>query len=235
MNSEQEAYIRRRFDAAEVKADPFAHLVVRDVLPTEVYEDMDGAQPAERQWLKAVRRRSGYRPSRRSFRLGLGLFRNSPAQIALSADETDFPEVSAEWREKYEPYLAFVETLLHGKLKRQDWRPSQKIFFYRPAGWAIVPHAHSSAELTNSLLYMPSKHNTSDQGTFFYRIKPGVAVKEGNPRNYLPSEVEAAGFIPYTPNTLVSWVNSPTTVHGSVELSGGAARRYWYMTSVPAE
>ena len=39
-------------------------------------------------------------------------------------------------------------------------------------------------------------------------------------------------IVPYLPNTLVAWVNTPEALHGSIEIAGGAPRRYLYFVSL---
>jgi hypothetical protein len=228
MRADYEGYIRERFAGAAVKDDPFPHIVIRDVLPPDLYAQMDAAQPSEAEWSRAVRRKSGWRISRHSMRRGLSLFRRDPAQIAISEERSDFPSLSEIWRREFAPYLDLIDSLMHAKFKRQDWRPGQRLFFYRPAGWAIVPHTHNETELTNSLLYFPAEDNITEQGTFLYRY---TGQDRPQHENFSHSDVEVAAFVPYTRNTLVSWINSPASVHGSMETAHSAARRYLYFVS----
>jgi hypothetical protein len=221
MRADYESYIRARFAGAVVNTDPFPHLVIRDVLPADLYAEMEAAQPSEDEWRDAIRRRVGL--AKRLKRKFLGAkFELPAAQIPLSSEDSDFPERSVAWRERFGPYVDLIDNLMHAKFKRQDWRPGQRIFFYRPQGWAIAPHTHSDIELTNSLLYFPSKDNITEQGTFLYRH---VGAEQ---EHYDHSDVEVAAFIPYTRNTLLSWVNTPSSVHGSMETAHSAARRYLY-------
>jgi hypothetical protein len=48
VDAEAKSYVERRFAAAEIAADPFPHICIRDVLPISLYDDMSGALPAVR-------------------------------------------------------------------------------------------------------------------------------------------------------------------------------------------
>lgn len=232
MNPDYARYIRDRFSAAAVNPDPFPHILIRDVLPADLYSSLDATQPTEREWRDGAQRE--YMRNRKRGRLRF--WRTSPRlpqTVHFAMDDapeaSDFSPYSAPFNKKAGPYVSLLETEIHAKFRRQDWRPGQRLFFYREPGWAIEPHTHSAAELTNSLLYFPSAENSSDQGTFFYRRK---TCEPKDDAVFRPQDLEVSAFIPYTPNTLISWVNSPDSVHGSVEIAGAASRRYLYFVSL---
>jgi len=71
-----------------------------------------------------------------------------------------------------------------------------------------------------------------EQGTLLYRPRPGAKLKPSRATaEYDSGELEPAAIIPYLPNTLISWVNTPAAVHGSIEIAGAPARRYLYFVS----
>jgi hypothetical protein len=237
MNKDYEGYIRARIAAAVVKTDPFQHMLIRDVLPPELYAELDAAQPSEDEWRAGAQRQ--YMRTRQRGRLRFWLTTPRRPQTVHfhvwdQPDQTDFGDYSVPFHQKAGHYISAIETAVHAKLRRQDWTPGQRVFFYRESGWAIDPHTHPAAELTNNILYFPSPENSSEQGTLFYRHKNGRPPQADDTAEFRPQDLEVAAFIPYTPNTLISWINAPDSIHGSVEIAGAAARRYLYFVSLAA-
>jgi hypothetical protein len=106
----------------------------------------------------------------------------------FSVHPCDGSRSSHTWQ-AYNRYISILEQLLHRKLRCQDWATGQRMFFYRPAGWAITPDTHGQAELLNALISFPSPQNASEQGTFFYRPRGTRPRYNGVFRS---GEVEAA-------------------------------------------
>jgi len=224
-------YIREKFSRAPVSEAPFPHLCIRDVLPAELYREMEEALPARAEVARALTRDRLRRWARRPWRVP----KADPVYFYISADATagHLDAYAAEWHRRFGDYIALVETLLHERLRVQEpWVSGQRVFFFRPTGWAIPPHVHPRSEITNTMIYFPSSQNLVEQGTLLYRPRPGAKLKpSSDTAEYDSGELEPAAIIPYLPNTLISWVNTPAAVHGSIELAGAPARRYLYFVS----
>jgi hypothetical protein len=231
MLSKYDEYIREKFSRAAVNEDPFPHLWIRDALPPKLYEEMERALPARAELARAFRRDQLQRWARRPWRLP----NLDPVYFYISAYAKvgHLDTYSVEWHRRFGEYIGLVETLLHERLRvQQPWVSGQRVFFFRPTGWAIPPHVHPRSELTNTMIYFATPHNPVEQGTLLYRPRPDVRLQPSvGTEQYDSAELEPAAIIPYLPNTLISWVNTPEAVHGSIEVAGAPARRYLYFVS----
>lgn len=246
MTPGDEAYIRRRFAAAEVEPWPFAHLYLPDVLPPDIYRAMDAAQPSERSWQDAVRHKQVARlGAAGAGRFGLvpagvrlRLKRPPPERISFSFQHRDAAGELAlyaqVWRDRFLPYIELIDRLLLDAFGvAGQAAPGQREMSFCAAGWSIKPHWHGDAELTNALIYFPSEQNMRAQGTYLYDVRAPAAAGAGG--EFDPRAIRGAHLCEYAPNTLVAWLNTPHAAHGSVAQPGDPPRRYVYMTTRRAE
>jgi hypothetical protein len=66
----------------------------------------------------------------------------------------------------------------------------------------------------------------------FYRLtkrKPFSAAKLEGSILFSPDEIEYCFTVPYRPNTLVAFLNTPFSVHGTIEIPDMVARRYFFV------
>lgn len=234
MNPAHENYIRVRFASCNVNDEPFRHICIRDVLPPDLYAEMEATFPSRKELERAnTANRLRYFAKHPRIR-----FWRAPAEpigvyISQVAPNGRFPEQSRALKERYADCIDLVEALIHEKLGTANlWKPGQRLLYWRPSGWSVVPHTHSESELANAMIYFPTDANTPDQGTIFYRKRGDGPPKWTTGTDVFdPRDVEPVAIIPFVPNTLISWLNSPMAIHGSVELAGGAARAYVYFVS----
>jgi hypothetical protein len=238
MTSDEEALIRRRFAEAQVAGDPFPHLIIRDVLPLTIYRAMEAAAPSTTEFQRAARRHRREQPFNLPRLKSLIKFWRPvlPADASFHVSHEKVPTQGLEryspiWRDRFGTCIDLINTLAHEKLKAPGYIEGQRVFFFRPSGWAINPHHHVPQELLNLLLYFPSAENTPDQGTLLYRQRESSQTELVRPIEHSKRSVEPAVIVPYLPNMMVAWLNSKQTVHGSIEIAGAAARRYLYINS----
>jgi hypothetical protein len=110
----------------------------------------------------------------------------------------------------------------------------QSLFCFRPAGWQIVPHTHSLDQLLQTMIYFPSEGFHAGQGTYLYGT-PGLR------RPSIADQVKAVvpfkatkrpHLLPFAHNTLVSWINTPEAIHGTIDHSGDPSRRYVFLAHI---
>ena len=104
-------------------------------------------------------------------------------------------------------------------------------FMWRPPGWGIARHTHSYIKILFSMIYFPVSSETMMQGTHLYRCKKKVCREFASFENFcefFDDEVEPAGQLPYEPNTMVSVLNTPKSVHSSPH-GAGPICRYIFM------
>lgn len=260
MNEEHERYIRARFAAAEVKQKPFPHLVIRDVLPPDLYEEMADRCPTgleaflsaqipeltQLQWVRP--RKLGGLP------IPIVSRRPQPAFAIRVGDRTTWPlsRYEQHWRHSYLDIIDLIDTLTIAAYERASARYverlqragfvrqfrslelGQGLFTHRTRGWSIPPHVHASAQIIQSMIYFPLPGSIPEQGTVFYRLKRRKVVPAADlSQTYIfaEDEVEEAGSIPYHPNTLASFLNTPLAIHASPKVPG-PARRYTFTAAV---
>jgi hypothetical protein len=136
----------------------------------------------------------------------------------------------------FEPHAArYMEQLLSLGFyaEPQEQVPLVNEFCRRMRGWTIDPHTHDVGQAIQWMLYFPLPRSTEDQGTMFYRlIKPkAVAGKKlrGGSLWFDADEIEYCFMVPYRPNTLVAFLNTPYSVHGTVDIPRMVARRYFFI------
>lgn len=246
-------WIEGRFASATVEPDPFPHLILNGVLPSQLYEEIERDIPHSFDWrLAAITRRIGSgslstlaRDIRSSnlppMFIDVGNVRRSPFVLWRH---------SWKWRRKYlslirgisalvsrafaEASASYMQQMIEMGLydSTQTQRPSFQEFCLRPQGWAIEPHIHDLRQAVQWMLYFPLPGSTEDQGTAFYRVKSPKTLAPADLSGTMwfdASEAEHCFTAPYRPNTLVAFLNTPSSVHGSIEIPGMVARRYFFV------
>jgi hypothetical protein len=229
-----EDWIMAKFSTAELETEPFPYIYIRDILPLSLYQEMAAATPSERMFRRAVTVDQIWRtlttPRIRFWR---------PVETIAFFNVSDqgapdrFTAYSRDWHKRFTGYIDLIEKQMHERLGTNvPWEPGQRVFFYRPVGWSIAPHTHPKSELTNAMIYFPTVHNMPEQGTLLYRPRPdrSLAASSGTDL-FSRQDLEPTTIIPFLPNTLIAWINSAISVHGTVEVAHSAARRYLYFVS----
>lgn len=238
-----DVHIRERFAASSVEVDPCVHLIVENVLPTEFYCQIEADIPDEKLWIAAYKHNLETLPED----LSCPMFdcrdpnRSSASMI----------DAALIWQEKYIDIIGFITGQIREKLRPQiDSYMAQLIaagvynepqalmspineFCYRPAGWNIKPHAHDLIQAVQWMLYFPLPDSTEQQGTTFYRLKSPLRIEGGKIHDNGSiwfDDVSYSFMVPYRRNTLVVFLNTPHTAHGSLELSDMVARRYFFVS-----
>lgn len=246
MTPEHEAYIRRRFAVAAVQNEPFPHLVIRDVLPPQVYEEMNADCPSQLRHVVASVLATGGRPLRRYWQQPMFALRpNNETTASLGS-------FARQWQNRYTPYIDLIDRLtieayrpaaeaFMSQLRRAGFMtaPSkihlgQSIFTHRTEWWQIPPHVHASAQIIQSMIYFPLPGSSPEQGTVLYRLKRPKHVPAAElmqTYTFTAGEVERAGQMPYHPNTLASFLNTPLAIHASPDIPG-PSRRYTFTAAV---
>jgi hypothetical protein len=251
-----EAHIRSRFAATPLTLDPFPHLVIHDLLPTELYTEMYKDLPTERQAHRSVSRLAWVRP--RAL-LGLPIPRmvrtGEQPMFGLRPGNgtTKFLDpYASRWQRKYQDYIDLVDRLTieaygpaisayMGQLQRAGLLPEpqapvlgQALFTHRTEEWRIGPHTHDANQLIQSMIYFPLPGSNQYQGTVLYRLKKPKTLPAAELMQtcmYAEDEVEEAGQMKYHPNTLASFLNTPLAIHASPDVPG-PSRRYTFTAAV---
>jgi hypothetical protein len=89
-------------------------------------------------------------------------------------------------------------------------------------------------QLIQSMIYFPLPGSSPQQGTVLYRLKRPKTINGADlTRTFLfdDDDVEPTGSMPYHPNTLASFLNTPLAIHASPNVPG-PSRRYTFTAAV---
>jgi len=223
------SFIEGRIKSAAIVRQPFPHIYVPNILPSELYASMLASLPSESQWSEAD-------PIAPHFNvIGTG----ATPQILL--------DHARLWTENYGGYIDLINRLLSerfaddidGLLTRyrklglidgpRALFTGQSLFCLRPSGWEIRPHSHNINELVQSLIYFPLPESPATLGTTLYKVTRHTKVERKNMNRdlpYAPHSVERVQKTRYEPNALFSFLNSPMAVHAAEGTASMPDRRY---------
>lgn len=233
MNIEEEKYIRDKFKTNRIEREPFPHLYVENILPPHIYAEIIAALPSAVQI--ALLPPMQIKDTTRAFEVRAG----APTSPGLE-------DMAKVWEQRFKPYTDLVDELtakmfgphvrLHRRrMKRRGWSVNdpkavagQSMFCFRGPGWEIPPHTHDINQTVQSMIYFPDMPYGDEQGTYLYKRPPFLFDLRLKP--FLRTKVRrllwGKKLLPYRPNTLVSFLNSPRSVHGTKNIEGLAPRRY---------
>jgi hypothetical protein len=246
------AHIKARFSQAALQTVPFPHLVVRDVLPEAVYRGMENDTPPAYLWALSAATMTLTQNVPRGipqvFQPFFSMRKGTPdLTTALLSG------YSRRWIERYQAHIDLID-----KLTREAFAPALRtyeawlkarglcealspaegssFFCQRTAEWNIAPHTHGLAQLIQSMIYMPLPGSAQDQGTVLWKLKRPVdddlSAFMGT-RHFADDDIERVLTLPYERNVLVSFLNTPYSIHSSPDVRG-PARRYVFTQSISA-
>ncbi len=220
------------FDAKIIE-EPFPHMVVPDVVNNDFYKQMLAIMPTEEAWKDVA----GIGQPNLALRWGSAS--SFPTSVVMDwAKFSDvFLALDLALLNKFRPYLEiYLRALYTAKLTKGDevtfeqLQLGSAVLCERTPSWWIEPHLHDLTQVVQSMLYMPYSGTEGIQnGTILYRLKRSRKIpsrmlfKEEDPRNgarraaltFEEDELEEAARLPYQPNTLVAWINTPQAIHAS--------------------
>lgn len=222
-------YIERRFAGAEIRWQPFPHLLIEDVLPPELYAEMIQSLPHGKVW-----------------RLSQILAQEQP-MFAIRPNNQTTPLLGRHakvWKSRFQRYVDLVDALIVEKMrpaitvylerlktegflkKTPTILPGQSVFCRRSHDWGIRPHVHDITQLTQAMIYFPGELSSLDQGTLLF--SGSVEAKRADffrTLVYPYAHVQGLTSIPFKENTLIAFLNTPKAVHGTSNVPG-RPRRY---------
>lgn len=236
-----EAHIRDRLAGASVRQKPFPHLYVDQIFPPDLYGEMLESLPTQSA-IDACKPNAPTDDSRVFDLHGTNEGRGNGLDDLADRWQSEFrPFIDAlsrilvqKWKPETDNYLSHMR--LAGWMKREPESidQGQSLFCFRPARWQIEPHTHGLTQLLQTMVYFPSDGFSRKQGTYFYRPlpwgRPSINDQVKAVTTFRASPLPA--LMPFAHNALVSWINTPKAVHGTIDKPGGPPRRYIFLAHV---
>lgn len=203
--------------AAPLGTDPFAHLIIADIYPDDVYEQIMERWPELSLFNHTnsrTRHEFNFRTEGRRLGAEARSFWFEVNKVTNVANITVQQRLAPHFGEKFESYLG------------QSWRKAVggnveclattiQLATYTKT-YRLAPHVDAFRLLTNAFVYFSEKSEPEpDLGTVLYHPR-GLAI----PTNWAVPESKTRAFLdrrsvsPYQRNHCLAYVNSPISFHG---------------------
>jgi hypothetical protein len=222
-------FVLSRIEAAVVRPRPFPYLVVKDVLPEPLYQALIPQWPADELF-----RTTNYKRRRQIYlnrTLGLlpeeaSVFWRQVLDISDTLNRALFRKFRPHFGRRFEPLLGpNWPSLINGTM-RVSFREAHLAQYTGDAG--LHPHVDSLQLVTNAFLYVSERDEIEpDLGTVLYRSfgfmmpENEVTLSVGLQERLLAEDV----IVPYRPNSLLAFLNTPSAFHGMRDADLGERKR----------
>jgi hypothetical protein len=225
-----------RIAGADIRTDPFPHIVVRDALPAAIYDRLLSCAPTRDRWMEAERASVNARQPNIALRAGSATSLRRDEQTRWSRFYPIFEAldlcVLGKFFSSVESYLGKLHSqgMLAQRVSATEVGIGSAVLTERSSAWRIEPHIHDLTQVVQTMLYMPhADDEPQDNGTIFYKLKDSRRVDcksmfmPFDPRNgareacvaFADDAVEPVLALPYEPNTMVAFLNTPASIHAS--------------------
>lgn len=229
--------ILSRAETSQIVAEPYPHIVIDEALPPDYFAELEASYPSLELVAngKTIENNSLYLMSARAVCDNADMPEVWRDFFAYHASPVFFEEVKrfwADWIPRAHPDLAenfgkpledFTIGLRHpGQTKNPDNREADLMMDCQFGVNSPVtqvssvrePHLDNPAKLFAALLYFRHTDDHADGGDLeFYRLKGRFPKHRG--RNTIDAKyIEKVKTVEYKANRLVTWLNSPYSIHG---------------------
>ncbi len=225
------AHIDAKMKQARVEEHPFPHIVIEGIFPEQLYKHIQSKWPAKEEFVRGGQR--NILPATN------GCIESSTLTTEQKVFWTLFGEIivnkyiKPQLIEKLLPYIGMKHRL-------SGLEPSQVNYFTDfsnlrqdclvedDCNYSIAAHIDQLNIFAALLIYLPSDTDHQDMGTTFYSGPPNP-----DPNNiYRAPALKFAKRIPYKPNTLVVFLQSPISWHAVEATRHTNYRRKLYMAPI---
>ena len=209
-----EAHIRAAVERAELRLDPFPHVVLRDLFPNAFYDALvRGIPPPELFADKAFNKQQLKVPFSMAPAYGRRVWtffvhRAAPRILQpLLVDK--FREPLREWITANWPSLA------HDPFgPPMDFNTGDGRILLRGRGYRIRPHRDPKWGFLTCILYLAREQDSESWGTQLFSVDDDQPAKGAKPHWIDPSQCRLAAEIPFRRNSMLVFLNS-TGAHGA--------------------
>jgi hypothetical protein len=208
------SHIDKRFEEVEVETYPFPHLVIENILPTHLYDKIDLYWPNENEFIGVDQRSI------------LAITYGSLEDTNLTKEQKVFWRIFGEVIvdryikqniiRKLAPYFSLkwgMQDFSEDVVQIENFHQlRQNCLINDRRDYRISPHVDQLNLFAAILLYLPKDNKHQTFGTTFYE---GPHARDPNLiYNSYPHQLKEAKTIPYNPNTLVTFLQTPFSWHG---------------------
>jgi len=219
------AYSKDKVRKAEVRRDPFPHLMVDKLLPSNVLASLNQLYPTLEQMDSMPESRTG-NPYAHKYRR---LFPLNPETL---------PRLEKDQRRFWKLFAAYMQALGPKLLKALPEPPEgQQFLTVEPSqmrtridlwsdrgGYQITPHTDAPHKLATFLLYCTEDPALAGEGTSIYRPKE-EGFTSWNGRQYPYDQFEEIYRTPYGANRLFGFRKTDQSFHGKSPVAESSSER----------
>lgn len=204
-----------RVGNAAVQYFPFPHIYVRDLFPADFYRRLRAHLPPANAYT-TLRKLKRVRDDYPDTRLVLPL--EAQHLSALDEPQRSFWQTLIAWLRGPE-FGSLVLSRFQPALEQRFGRIADQQFATEAllvrdhATYRLPPHTDSPAKVVSLLFYLPHDDMLSHLGTSIYLPSDRKPIAEGD-ASRASEQYDRLFTMPYTPNTLFAFVNTPNAVHG---------------------
>jgi hypothetical protein len=225
------AYIQKAVAAAVVSTDPGPHMVVSDLLPPRVYQELLDTMPPPEAFDVADRVKANFDPVRSQnapehSREAWLWFHDDVVDELLTPLLLDAfrPCLAAAYRDLFGPEL-YEEAL---QFRHQAFRG--RLMLRRP-GYRLAPHRDMKIATLTGLVYCARPGDSPDYGTELFRVRNDQEAQFM--KTYYPeahgAQTELARTVPFVANSALIFMNVAGMAHGAgIPADAPQAERYAY-------
>jgi hypothetical protein len=191
--------------AAPLHRDPFPHIVVDSWLPDDVYRTIIAALPPAVFFADRENRRQQLPvpfPLAPAFSQAVWRLVAQDVVGGVLSDALN-QKFRAEVREYIDTFCPAFRDDAPLDLHASDGR----VLLRRP-GYVIDPHRDPKWGFITGLIYLARDSDNEAYGTQLYRVRDDAEAPNANPFYVPPAQCELVKAVPFTPNTLLAFVNS---------------------------
>jgi hypothetical protein len=224
------AHVRDAVLAAPLSTEPFAHILIQNLYPDAVYDEIMERWPSLSLFKHTnamTRYELGFKKADERLSTQEQVFWSEVTRLNNIANLFIQQRLLPHFGEKFEPYIgAGWRQALDGRV---DCLPASIQLACYTQKFDLSPHVDAFRLLTNAFVYFserPASEPEPELGTVLYKSR-GLAIPTNwsMQRDVIEPWLDRAAVSPYQRNHCFAYINSPRSFHGVDELDIGNRHR----------